>query len=97
MYSCLSIKHSASLLSLYRWNTIGRLMGFPGGSDSKESACKVGDLGSIPERGRSPGGGHGNPQASWVTVHGVAESDMTEQLSTVHRLIISHMSLCMPT
>ena len=28
-------------------------MGFPGGSDGKESACNVGDLGSIPELGRS--------------------------------------------
>ena len=35
--------------------------GFPGGSDSKESACSVGDLGSIPGLGRSPGGGYGNP------------------------------------
>ena len=34
---------------------------FPGGSDGKESACNVGDLGSIPGLGRSPGGGHGNP------------------------------------
>ena len=31
------------------------------GSDGKESACKVGDLGLIPGSGRSPGGGHGNP------------------------------------
>ena len=36
-------------------------MGFPGVSDGKESACNVGDLGLIPELGRSPGGGHGNP------------------------------------
>ena len=36
-------------------------LGFPGGSDSKESACNVGDLGSIPGLGRSPEGGHGNP------------------------------------
>ena len=36
-------------------------MGFPGGSDGKESACNVGDLGLIPGLGRSPGGGHGNP------------------------------------
>ena len=36
-------------------------LGFPGGSDSKESACNAGDLGSIPELGRSPGGRHGNP------------------------------------
>ena len=59
--------------------------GFPGGLDSKESACNVGDLGSIPRSGRSPEGGHGNPfQYSclknslargvwWATVHGVAE------------------------
>ena len=33
-------------------------MGLLGGSGSKESACNVGDLGSIPGLGRSPGGGH---------------------------------------
>ena len=32
-----------------------------GGSDSKESACNAGDLGSIPESGRCPGEGNGNP------------------------------------
>ena len=37
------------------------ILGFPGGSDSKESACNVGDLGSIPGLGRSLGGGYGNP------------------------------------
>jgi len=36
-------------------------MGFPGGSDGKQSVCNTGDLGSIPGLGRSPGGGHGNP------------------------------------
>ena len=35
-------------------------LGFPGGSDSKECACNVGDLGSIPGLGRSSGGGHSN-------------------------------------
>ena len=35
-------------------------MGFPGGSDGKESACNVRDLGLIPGLGRYPGGGHGN-------------------------------------
>ena len=30
-------------------------MGFPGGSEGKESACNVGDLGSIPGSGGSPG------------------------------------------
>ena len=36
-------------------------MGFPGGSDGKESACNAGDQGSIPGSGRSPGEGNGNP------------------------------------
>jgi len=36
-------------------------MGFPGGSDGTESACNVGDSGSMPVLGRSLGGGHGNP------------------------------------
>ena len=35
-------------------------MGFPSGSDGKESTCSAVDLGSIPGLGRSPGGGHGN-------------------------------------
>ena len=60
--------------------------GFPGGSDGKASACSVGDLGSIPGLGRSPGEGNGNPLqysclensmdggAWWATVHGVAKS-----------------------
>ena len=58
---------------------------FPGGADSKESACNAGDLGSIPGLGRSPGEGNGNPLqysclenpvdrgAWWATVHGVAK------------------------
>ena len=36
-------------------------MGFPGGLEGKASTCNVGDLGSIPESGRSPGEGNGNP------------------------------------
>ena len=32
--------------------------GFPGGPDGKESTCNAGDLGLIPELGRSRGGGH---------------------------------------
>ena len=58
-----------------------RLMGFPGGAEVKVSACNVGDLGSIPGLGRSPGEGNGNPlqysclenpmdrEAWWATVH----------------------------
>ena len=36
-------------------------LGFPCGSAGKESACSVGDLGSIPGLGRSPGEGKGYP------------------------------------
>ena len=62
-------------------------LGFPGGSDSKESSCNAGDLGLIPGLGRSPRGWHDNPlqysclenphgQRSLVgyTVHGVTKS-----------------------
>ena len=47
-------------------------MDFPGGLDSKESACKAGDMGSIPGSGRSARGRHGNPlQCSCLeTPHG---------------------------
>ena len=36
-------------------------VGFPGGSNGKESACNAGDLGSIPGLGKYPGKGNGNP------------------------------------
>ena len=61
-------------------------MGFPGGSEGKASACNAGDWGSIPESGRHPGEGNGNPlQYSCLensmdrgvrpaTVHGVTKS-----------------------
>ena len=59
--------------------------GFPGGSAGKESSCNVGNLGSIPGLGRSPGEGKGYPlQCSGLEnlmdciVHGVAELDTTE-------------------
>ena len=65
-------------------------LGFPGGSAGKESACSVGDLGSIPVLGRSPGEGKGYPlQYSGLENsmdHEVTESDMTEQLSLLHLL-----------
>ena len=57
------------------------ILGFPGGSAGKESACNVEDLGSIPGTGRSPGEGNSYPlQYSCLEnsmdciVHGVAKS-----------------------
>ena len=59
---------------------------FPGGSDGKESACNVGNPGSIPGLGRSTGKGNGYPlqysclenpmdRGAWrATVHGIAKS-----------------------
>ena len=37
------------------------ILGFPGGSDGKESACNTGDLDSVPGSGRSPEEGNGYP------------------------------------
>ena len=37
------------------------LLGLPGGSDGKASACKAEDPGSIPGLGRSPEERNGNP------------------------------------
>ena len=60
--------------------------GFPGGSDGKESACNVENLGSILGLGRSPGEGNGYPLeysclenskdrgAWWATVNGIRNS-----------------------
>ena len=63
--------------------------GFPGSSAGKESTCNAGDLGSIPEFGRSPGEGKGYPlQYSGLEnsmdciVHGVAKSQT--RLSKFH-------------
>ena len=71
------------------------MLGFPGGSDGKESACNVGNLDFIPGLEGSPGGEHANPlQYSCLgnphghrslvgcSPWGRKESDMTEQLST---------------
>ena len=76
--------------------------GFPGGASGKEPLfqCRrdIRILGSIPESGRSPGGGHGNPLqyfclenpvdrgAEWATVHGSQESDMPKQLTLRYSL-----------
>ena len=47
--------------SFFFLKQVPMLMGFPGGSEGKESAGNAGDLGLIPGSGRSPGKGNGNP------------------------------------
>jgi len=56
-------------------HTWGRIMGFPGGSDSKESTSNAGDLGSVPGLGRSPGKGNGCP----LQYSGLENSSMGSQ------------------
>ena len=62
------------------------LLDFPGGSVGKESTCRTGDIGLIPESGRFPRRGHGNPlqcsclenpmdRGAWqATIHRVTKS-----------------------
>ena len=85
-------------------------MGFPGDSVVKNLPANAGDTGdvsSVHGSGRSPRGGNGNPlqysclgnpmdKGAWrVTVHGVAESVMTEQLTHTHTHIYTHSQLTM--
>ena len=76
------------------------IWGFPGASDGKESACNVGDLGSIPGLRRSLGEGHGNPLcilawripmdrgALWaIWSMGHKESHMTECVSIAQYIL----------
>ena len=75
------------------------MVGFPGVSDGKKSACNAGDLSSVPVLGRSPGEGHGSPlqysclknlvdrRACQAIVHSVAWSYTTEQLSLIQNRV----------
>ena len=103
-YNCIFIfMQSQQAVSSLREGTVFYLSSqppksFSGGSDSKVSACNVGDLGSIPGWGSSPGEGNGNPLqysclenstdggAWWATVHGVAKSQtpLSDFIFTFH-------------
>ena len=65
-------------------------MGFPDGSDSKEAACNVGDLGSIPGLGRLPGEGTG-----YQLQHSCLENSMDRGAwqAMVHRVAKSQIQL----
>ena len=75
-------------------------MGFPCGSACKESACNVGDLGSIPGLGRSPAEGNGYPlqysglenSMDYIVHGGHKESDTAERLSFSFTLIFNDIS-----
>ena len=80
--------------ALYEKNYTHITLGFPGGSDGKESACNVGDLGLIPGLGRSPGERKGYPlQYSGLEnsmdciVRGVAKSQTRQSDFHFHYLL----------
>ena len=61
----------------------GLNLGFPGGSDSKASACNAGEPGSIPGSGRSPGEGNGNPlQHSCLEIPWMEEPDRLQSVGS---------------
>ena len=78
-------------------------LGFPGGSEGKESACTAEDLDLIPQLGRSPGEGNSNPLqyyclenhmdrgAWWATVHRVAKSQTQLIDSHTHTYAHTHI------
>ena len=85
---CFWTRTAAPSLLVSRWLcplSVLLSKGLPGGSNSKESACRVGDPGSVRRSGRSPGEGNNNPlqysclenpldSGVWrPTVHGVAK------------------------
>ena len=74
-------------------------LGFSCGSAGKESACNAGDLGSVPELGRSPGEGNGSPfQYSYLEnpmlpVHGVAKSQtQLSDFTSLCNMIFTHLN-----
>ena len=89
------------LVKRYLGSLFKVILGFPGGSEVKASACNAGDLGLIPGLGRSPGEGNGSPlQYSclgnpmdagvwWPTVHGVAKGQTRlSDFTSVHFKVI---------
>ena len=71
-------------------------MGFPCGSAGKEAACNVGDLGSVPGLGRSPGEGKGYPlqyngleNSMDCVAHGVAKSVSLSRVLSIDEILLT--------
>ena len=80
-----------TLLQIQQWFPLFKFslspsQGFPGGSEGKASVCNAGDLGSIPERGRSPGEVNGNHSSifawriPWMEEPGSLESTGSQRV-----------------
>ena len=88
LHSALWVKYLTQIFIFHQHYPcpVSTLVGFPGGSEVKASACNAGDPGSSPGSERSPGEGNGTPLqysclenpmgggAWWATVHGVTKS-----------------------
>ena len=99
---CIAHGVSKSRMQLSGFHLLLGTKGFPASSDSKESACNAGDLGSIPGLGRSPGDGKGYPlQYSGLEnsmdciVHGVANN--RTRLSDFHFDFVNVLQLLLST
>ena len=85
----LEFEGNLKIRSISQWSKLNLLSGLPGGSDGKESACKVGDLHLIPGEGKgyplrhscleNP---HGQRCLAGYSLWGLKESDAAERLST---------------
>ena len=90
------LRRTSEFFFFFKFSRYRLLLGFPGGSDNKESVCNAGDLGLIHGSGKIPQRREWQPAsvgillawripwtrgAWWATIHGVAELDTTEQLT----------------
>ena len=94
IYGLFRAKLKAHISSYY--TAVSTLLGLSGDSDSKESACNAGDLGSIPGSRRSPREGNGKPLqysclensmdrgAWWAAVHGISQSQAWLKWLSMH-------------
>ena len=72
------------------------MLGFPGGSDGKESACNAGNPGLIPGLGRFPGRGNGNPLQCSCLENGVDRGAWQAVVAKELDMIHSNLSFFFP-
>ena len=105
-YALLMYEHTQWFLkktqAWYQTLPLASRVGFPGGSDGKESTCHARDSSSIPGSGRSPGGVNGNPlqypclensmdSGAWqVTVHRVTKRVRHDWVTNTHTHTHTH-------
>ena len=77
------------------------MVGFPGGSNSKEFICNGGDMGSVLGLGRSPAGGLGNPLQYSCLEYPLGQRSLAydpwdwKELDRTEWLCTAHICVCM--